>query len=1169
MAGAGNAADSRLDALVREHRRAAGLTQRQLAQRSGLSVAAVRDLEQGRSRRPRRESLDAIARALGLDSRQSAALAAVGDATRAASRRAPAGHGGVPAGQNGSGLWLAVLGPLAAWRDRVPVGLGPPGQAAVTGLLAVQPGELVRREAVIDMLWGQRPPATAAELVQAHVSRLRRTLDPAGRDGLVEQGPAGYRLRAGAGELDSAAFVELTARGGAAATAGDAAAACGLYERALGLWRGDPAGDVAVLRGHPALAGLARRRAEAVLGYADAACGLGWHQRVLALLEELARDQPLDERVHARLIVALAGAGQQAAAIEVFEALRQRLDEDLGVRPGPELAAAHQRVLRRDIPPPAGDTVMVAGGTVTGAGQAAAPGLAYSLPPDNAAFTGRQPELDRITAAVTKTAAAGGVVAICAIGGMPGVGKTTLAVHAAHLLKDRFPDRQLFVNLHAHTPGQDPLTPDAALAGLLVAAGVDARYLPEDLAGRAALWRDRMAGQKALLVLDNAASSAQVAPLLPGGAGCLVLVTSRRHLGDLPGAAAQVQLPVLAPEEAREMFTRLAPRTAADPRQAVAELVELAGFLPLSVSLLARIYARHPSWRLADLAAETRAGLLPLTAEHDSVAAAFGLSYRHLPSRQRRFFRRLGLHPGTSTEAYAAAALAGTSLRESARLLDALHGEGLLTEAGHRRYGMHDLIRSYARDLAAADPPGSREQALGRLLDYYQHTAALAEERLARRTRSRPALAWQAVPAAAPCLTDRTRALAWARAERDSLLACLDHATAAGQYARVTDLTAAIAPMLRLDGLWTSAITRHAAAAQAARHLGDLPAEANALNDLGDVRQLTGDQRGGARALEQALRISRDTGDQLGQANALNSLGSVRGMTGDYRGAARALEQALAIYHAIGDQLGQVIALDILGRVRAATGDYRDAARVLEQALAISRDTGNQLVQGSVLDTLGYVLAATGDYRGAARALEQALAISRDIGYRLGQANALHYLGDLRAATGDYRGAARALEQALAISRDIGYRQGQANALHALGKLRRVTGDYQGAARALEQALDINRDIGDLNGQAEVLNETGALYRIRGDPGRAAEYHQQALDLSRESASPRDEASALAGLGRCALALGRTSEAAERLRQAQDIFQRIGAAEAADITAALDSLTGPYSSGTGSDDIEP
>jgi DNA-binding SARP family transcriptional activator/tetratricopeptide (TPR) repeat protein len=1156
VGGTQDAAGTRLGAFVREHRRAVGLTQLQLAQRSGLSLAAVRDLEQGRSRRPRRESLDALARALGLDVRQSAALSAAGDRARPASRGAPSGHGEVPAGHD-SGLWLAVLGPLAVWRDGLAVRLGPTSRAAVAALLAVQPGELVRRETVIDALWGQQAPARAAELVQAHVSRLRWVLDPGGRSGLLEQGPGGYRLCAGAGELDAAAFAELAQQARAAAAAGQAAAACGLYEQALGLWRGEPAADVPVLGAHPAVTGLARRRADVVLGYADAACGLGWHHRVLPLLEELAREQSLEERVHARLIVALAGAGQQAAAILAFEALRRRLDEELGVRPGPELAAAHQRVLRQDIPPLAGGTTAARGGPGTDAGQGPASGLACSLPPDTAAFTGRQAELDQITGAVAQAAAAGGVVAIGAIGGMPGVGKTALAVHAAHLLKDRFPDRQLFLSLHAHTPGQDPVTAHTALAGLLAAVGVDGRYLPADLAGRAALWRDRMAGQKALLVLDNAASTAQVTPLLPGSAGCLVLVTSRRHLGDLPGTAAPLQLPVLSPQEAREMFIRLAPRAANGPDQAIAELAELAGFLPLAVSLLARVYARHPSWTLADLAAETRTGLLTLTAEHDSIAAAFELSWRHLAPRQQQFFRRLGLHPGTSIDAYAAAALAGVSLQEAAGQLDALHGEGLLTETGHRRYGMHDLIRSYTRDLAATDPVESRQQSLDRLLDYYQHTAALADTLLASQARTRPASARQAGPGAVPGLTGRTEALAWARAERGSLLACLDYVTADGQHARVVALTAATAFLLRHDGPWTSAVARHAAAVQAARHLGDQLGQANALLDLEDVRQLTGDPRGAARALDQALGIYRAIGDRLGQGNALNELGELHTATGHYDDAAQALEQALGMHREIGDRLGQACSLNRLGNVRQLTGDYRGSAQALEQALGIYRDIGNRREQGNTLNNLGLVRLMTGDYRGAAQAGEEALGTFLGIGNRLGHGNALCTLGMVWRMTGYYRGAEQALKQALGIHRDIGNRLGQANALKTLGAVRRMTGYYRGAEQALGQALGIYRDISERGGEVEILNETGMLYRVRGDPGRAAEYHRQALNLSLEIASPRDEGCALAGLGRCALDLGRTSDAAKNLRQARDIFQRIGAVEVADVADELNGLAEP------------
>jgi len=779
-----------------------------------------------------------------------------------------------------------------------------------------------------------------------------------------------------------------------------------------------------------------------------------------------------------------------------------------------------------------------------------------SLPPDTAAFTGRDEELHRITA-VADAAGAGGVVAVCAIDGMPGVGKTALAVHVAHLLRHRFPDRQLFIDLHSHTPGQDPVSPGAALAGLLTAVGVDARNLPRDTPGRAGLWRDRMAGQQALLVLDNAASSGQVTPLLPGDEGCLVLVTSRRHLGDLPGAAAAVLLEALPPGNAQEMFLRLAPRAATATAAAAAELVRLAGYLPLAISLLARVYARHRSWTLADLTGETKASLLTLTAEKNSIAAAFEVSYRYLAPSQQRFFRCLGLHPGTTIEAYAAAALAGTGLQEAAGHLDALHGEGLLTEAGYRRYGMHDLIRRYARDRAAANSAHGHGQELERLLDYYQHTGTLAEIRLARQTRTSSAPAALVAPAAAvPSLPDSTRALAWARAEHANLLACLDHVTGTGQHARVIALTAAMATVLRRDSPWADAITRHATAVQAARRLGDRLGEATALNDLGDVRLLTDDYPRAAEALEAALGIFGDLGDQLGQASALTGLGAVRRLTGDYPRAAEALEAALGIFGDLGNRLGQVRALTGLGTVRRLTGDYPRAAEALEAALGISRDLGNQLGQTNALTGLGAVRRLTGDYPGAAEALEAALGISRDLGDQLGQASALTGLGAVRRLTGDYPGAAEALEEALGISRDLGDQLGQASALTGLGAVRQLTGDHPGAAEALEAALGIYRSTGYRHGEAEVLNEVGALNRIRGDLDQAGASHRQARDLAREIAISVEEARALAGLGRCAQAAGHTADAEASLRQAQEIFQRIGATEAAGGAAELDALSG-------------
>ena len=740
-----------------------------------------------------------------------------------------------------------------------------------------------------------------------------------------------------------------------------------------------------------------------------------------------------------------------------------------------------------------------------------------TLPRDIASFTGRQRELAELVDAAADT---GRVVSIHAIGGMAGIGKTAFAVHAAHGLADRFPGGQVFLPLHGHTPGQQPVDPADALASLLLTIGVPAAQIPADLEARTALWRDRVARRQLLLILDDAAGSEQVRPLLPGAGGSLVLVTSRRRLTALEDART-ISLDTLPPQEAAGLLVRLAARPGLSPADpAVAEITQLCGFLPLAIGMLARQLHHHPAWTAAGRAAELAAAvdrLELLATENVSVAAAFDLSYADLTKDQQRLFRRLGLHPGAEVDAYAAAALDGSSLAAARRGLEALYDQYLLTEPGPGRYRMHDLIREHARALAGRlDPDDDRDQAANRLLDYYQHAAARADALLARQARTAPARAGGTTPAAVPALASREEALAWARAERASLLACLDHATAAGQHARIIALTAGLAGLLRQDGPWAEAITRHAAAVQAGRHLGDRSGQAGALANLGDARRLAGDYPGAARALEEALDIYPDLGDRPGQAGALTYLGKARRLTGDYPGAARALKEALDTYRDLGDRPGQADALTYLGAVQWATGDHPAAARALKEALGISRDLGD----------------------------------------RLGQADALTYLGGVHTMTGDYPAAARDLDEALDIHSDLGNRLGQADTLNNLGMVRQMTGDYPGAARALEEALDISRDIGSQRGQAEALNEVGTLSRARGDLGQARSCHHQALDLARQIGSPLEEAHALAGLGRCALAAGRTAEAEAGLRQALKIFQRIGTAEAADVSAELDALAG-------------
>jgi hypothetical protein len=489
----------------------------------------------------------------------------------------------------------------------------------------------------------------------------------------------------------------------------------------------------------------------------------------------------------------------------------------------------------------------------------------HTLPRDIGSFTGRADVLRDLIDAVE---ADGEATVIHAIGGMAGVGKTTLAISAAHELADRFPDGQFFVQLHGHAPGLQPVAPTDALASLLMTAGLAAQRIPPELAARMSLWRDHLAGKRVLLLLDDASGSAQVQPLLPGNRRSLVLITSRRHLTALDDAHA-ISLAALRPDEAADLLIRLAARPGLEADDiAIAEIVRLCGYLPLAVGMLARQLHHHPAWTCARLAADLAAArnrLDLMRAEDVSVSAAFDLSYQDLTEEQRRLFRRLSLHPGPDLDAHAAAALDGTDLAAARRTLAALYDHYLLSEPAQGRYLMHDLTREHALMLATRqDPSSDREQAIGRLLDYYQSATRAADQLMARYGRPRAeARSHPRRPRPGPEvpeMADDIQALSWARAERASLVACLDYATSTGQPARVVALTAGLAALLRYDGPWADAIARHRIALAAAGQVGDRLGEAAALADLGDLQRATGDNPAADVALRRALDLYTDVG---------------------------------------------------------------------------------------------------------------------------------------------------------------------------------------------------------------------------------------------------------------------------------------------------------------------
>jgi tetratricopeptide (TPR) repeat protein/transcriptional regulator with XRE-family HTH domain len=785
-------------------------------------------------------------------------------------------------------------------------------------------------------------------------------------------------------------------------------------------------------------------------------------------------------------------AGQLADALGLAEPVRERF-----------VAAARGRR-------PAADVLAARDGG-PGAFAAAA---TRALPRDIAAFTGRRAELARLTGGIDALAAAGGVVGIHAVGGMAGVGKTTFAVHAAHRLAGAFPDGQFFLPLHAHTAGHRPVNPADALASLLLTAGVPAAQIPPGLEARAGRWRDQVADKKILLLLDDAAGHEQVRPLLPGSAGSLVLVTSRRRLTALQDATV-ISLDTLPPGEAAQLLARLAGRpdlsSATGPG---GEITRLCGYLPLAVGMLASQLRHHPAWPAAGLAADLAAAkdrLALMHAENLSVAAAFDLSYADLTAGPQRLFRRLGLVPGPSFDGYAAAALDGTSLGQARRHLGELYDQHLITEPAPGRYQLHDLLREHARALAAAGDPAGSGAAADRLLDYYLHTVLAADRHIptwVHSHRRRPDVRW---PGDAPDLSTVGRAAAWLEAERPNLRAAVGYAAGSGRHLHAMQIPAAMGSFLVARGHWDQAVALH----------------------------------------QTALTAARLADDQPGQAGTLADLGVMGTLTGDYPAAAASLAQAVALYGRIGDRAGQAYALCQQGMLQRWTGSYSAALASHEQALVLARGSDDQRAEASALKLLSVAQLETGDYLAPAVNLAGALDLYRSLGHRQGQAEILRFLGILLTRTGDYPAAGAKLRQALEVFSDLGDRPYQAWTLNDLGMVQQLTGDYPAAAASHQHALELCRDLGEPLGQAEALNRLGELSLRTSATGQARDQHIQALTIARDLGAAQEEARALEGLGNSHLHDGNPGQAAEYLRQALAIYQRIGAPAAQRVQETL------------------
>jgi DNA-binding SARP family transcriptional activator/tetratricopeptide (TPR) repeat protein len=914
---------------------------------------------------------------------------------------------------------LRMLGPV-----EVPATGGlkrpqPPQQRLVLAMLALHAGQVVPMADLIDAVWGASPPPSARGSLQALISGARQVLAPV-PDARLERCGDSYRLDLATGRVDVHQFRSLAAAGRAAAQERSAVAA---FERALALWRGPALADVpgtAAVEAVRSMLGEERLSVTADRVGALLACGM--EREAAAELPGLVAAYPLSERLAGMLMVALYRRGQRAAALQAFRDARGRLAAELGVEPGPELQALHQRILAGDLglATPADDVGIAAVARVPRV-------VPRQLPAAAVYFAGRAAELKALDELVGQAANTDGRGVVWLIAGTAGVGKTTLAVHWAHRVADRFPDGQLYVNLRSFGPDGRPVTAGEAIRGMLRTMQVPSAHIPESLDAQAALYRSMLAGQRILVLLDNAGDADQVRPLLPASPGCLVLVTSRRQLTGLVASegARLLSLDVLSEADACELLVgRLgAQRVMAEP-EAATELAGLCAGLPLALSIAAARAAARLGLPLAELAAELRSdeGRLDALGTEDassSVREVLFWSCRQLSDLAARMFRLLGLHPGLDISAPAAASLAGITVPQARRALAELTGAHLVAEAAPGRFGFHDLLRAYASELAAATGAAAeRGPAVRRVLDHYLITANAAYPLLypARD----PLALGRAAPGTTPeRVTSRAQARAWFAAEHQVLLAAAERAAAAGLDAHAWQLPAAMSEFLDREGHWHDLAVTHQSALVAAGRAGDRLGLAHAHHGLAlaCLRLRFLDE---ARAhLRRAIEAFRQLGDRAAEARSRIFLGTACGEQGQHAEARGHVEHALRLYRNLGHPAGQAHALHRVGWHTAALGDYQAALGCCQRALAQHHELGNALGEAHTWDHLGYVWDHLGQHDDAVGCYQRALGLLRVVGDRSEQAGVLTRLGDAHRALGDRPAAREAWQQALAVLDDL------------------------------------------------------------------------------------------------------------------------------------------------------
>ena len=955
---------------------------------------------------------------------------------------------------------FSVLGPVRAWRGSAEVSLGSPQQKAVLAALLLRAERQVSLSELVEALWGAEPPDSAGQVVRTYVYRLRRALD--GGDGVpvIDSVGTGYLMHLAPDELDAAQFRRRVAAAEEARRGGDLAGAAEELRQALALWQGD------------ALAGLPGRYAEAQRAGLDKlrltalATLLTFEVErdasgAAAELAAVVADHPLDERFRLLLMRALYRSGQQAEALAVYREAQAALAEELGVDPGPQLQEFYLQILRGDAEPPAPSTATPAttaapssdGPVQVGPAVDAAPigpgqvspgapdaerqpeadadadadaapaGPPAQLPADLSMFTGRREELARAMALQEDPPHAPPAVTVCTISGTAGVGKTTLAVHWAHQVRDRFPDGQLFLNLRGFDATRPAMSTAEALNCLLTALGVLPRQVAAEGDAQVAQYRSALAGRRVLVVLDNAREVDQVRPLLPGAPGCLAIVTSRNHLTGLvvTDGAHPLTLDLLSPAEAREFLARRlgAARVAAEP-EAADEIAERCCRLPLALAVVAARAATHPAFPLHAIAAELAetGGSLDAFTGGDAasdVRAVFSWSYQALKPEAARLFRLLALHPGPDVAAPAAASLAGLPIGRTRSLLAALAGLNLITEHLPGRYRWHDLLRTYAAELAAEqDSEAERKAALHRALDHYLHTAHAAA-RLFSPGRTPMPLPPPLPDVSPEPLRDYRHAMTWLTAQRAIISAAVEVAADGGFEHYAYRMVWALDLFLYRQGYWLDWITVRTVALAAAQRMHDADAVAESHRDLGHALSQLGRLEEASIHYLKALDHLEQGENHTGLAHTHRGLSLLALRQGDYDRLLYHMERAAELYRLAGNRSGLAKALNESGYAYSLRGDHRRALENCEQALPLFRELGDRHGEAATLDSLGVAHHKLGAYQQAHDHYTAALRLFHEVDDLNGIAETLDHLGDIHQVMGDETAARAAWQQALEV----------------------------------------------------------------------------------------------------------------------------------------------------------